>query len=459
MIRLLLKYLKALFHGNAAVAFTWDGWFPSVGIVPRIAGGADVVDLNVNTATEMDEAIPEKWVVDLRADAERATFWGPNFEGAEGSGKPIIRRDDFVTEPGDVIHIQVISPLTRSGKTGNTTLAGTEELINLGQFNLTADWLRHAIGFNRRATRRAVFNSAKVAEKLLAKWLAKSIDDDMFEQLIVTEAPTALFGGDVATVLALSGSNVFTPDEIDRCKLELMSVGALPFDVLMDNGQERPMYGIVVSEVSEYQLKSNSTWNQAVREAEIRGQKNRLWTGALGMWNGVIIYTLPTVRASGKKWGSFIRPEARVNGAHTAAVTTITVGDSDTTESNYTEYFPSSGNLLIGSEIIPYTGKTNGTFTGATRGGGSPATTAAALTDGQLVALASNTVERERALAFGAETAIRTWSVLPANQNEVQDYRFKFGIGIEAAYGQKAVVDRNAAITNYLLLNVAAPRP
>ena len=103
MIRLLLKYLKALFHGNAAVAFTWDGWFPSVGIVPRIAGGADVVDLNVNTATEMDEAIPEKWTVDLRADAERATFWGPNFEGEEGSGKPIIRRDDFVTEPGDTI--------------------------------------------------------------------------------------------------------------------------------------------------------------------------------------------------------------------------------------------------------------------------------------------------------------------------------------------------------------------
>lgn len=459
MIRLFLKYLKALWQGNARVAFSWKGWESSFGIVPMISGGADVVDLNVNTATEMDEAIPEKWATDLRADADRATFWGPNFEGEEGSGKPIIRRDDFVTEPGDTIHIQVISPLTRAGKTGNTTLAGTEEQINLGQFDLTADWVRHAIGFNRRATRRAVFNSAKVAEKLLAKWLAKKIDDDMFQRLIVTESPTTLFAGDVATALGLSGANVFTPDEIDRCKLKLMSFGALPFDVIMDNGQERPMYGIVISEVSEYQLKSNSTWNQALREAEIRGQKNRLWTGALGQWNGVIIYTSPTIQASGKKWGSYIRPEARLSGSHTAAVGTITVGDSDTTETDYTQYFPSSGNLLIGDEIIAYTGKTNGTFTGATRGGGSPATTAATHADGDIVTLASNTVERERVLAFGAEMAIRTWAVLPANQNEVQDYRFKFGIGIEAAYGQRAVVDRLAAITNYLLLNVAAPRP
>lgn len=457
MIRLFLKYLKSLFQGRAKLAFSWKGWFPEFGIVPSFSGGADVVDLNVNTATELDEAIPEKWAQDLRADADRATFWGPNFEGEEGSGKPIIRRDDFVTEPGDTVHIQVISPLTRAGKTGNTTLAGTEEQVNLGQFNLTADWVRHAVAFNRRATRRAVFNSAKVAEKLLAKWLAKKIDDDMFEQLIVTEAPTTLNAGDVSAATALSGANVFTPDEIDRCKLSLMSFGALPFDVIMDNGQERPMYGIVISEVSEYQLKSNSTWNQALREAEIRGQKNRLWTGALGQWNGVIIYTLPTVRASGKKWGSFIRPEARINGSHTAAITTITVGDSDTTETDYTEYFPSSGVLLVGDEIISYTGKTNGTFTGCTRA--AQGTTAAALTDGQIITLASNAVERERVLAFGAEMAIRTWAVLPANQNEVQDYRFKFGIGVEAAYGQKGVVDRLSAITNYLMLNVAAPRP
>src|SRR3990167_8852089 len=306
--------------------------------IPTIAGGTDVAELNVTTVTELDSAIPDLWTPKLRADAERMTFWGPNFEGVEGSGKPIIRRDDFTKSPGDTIHIQVFRPLARAGVTGNTTLSGTEEQLALGQFDLTADWVRHAVAFNKRATRRA-----------LAKWMAKTIDDDMFEQLIITEtAQTTLFAGNVASVASLGSSNVFTPDEIDRAKLQLMSLGALPFDVAMDNGQERPMYGIVVSEVSEYQLKSNSTWNQAQRDAGIRGEKNKIFTGALGIYNGVIIYVLPTIQVSHYKWGSFLRPEARLNGSHSAAITTITVGGSDTSV-DYTEYFPQSGtnNVLI----------------------------------------------------------------------------------------------------------------
>src|SRR3990167_7183472 len=414
--------------------------------VPTIAGGTDVVEFNVTTVTELDASIPELWTPRLRADAERMTFWGPNFEGAEGSGKPIIRRDDFTKSPGDTIHIQVFRPLARAGVTGNTTLSGTEEQLALGQFDLTADWVRHAVAFNKRA---------------LAKWMAKTIDDDMFEQLIITEtAQTTLFAGNVASVASLGSSNVFTPDEIDRAKLQLMSLGALPFDVAMDNGQERPMYGIVVSEVSEYQLKSNSTWNQAQRDAGIRGEKNKIFTGALGIHNGVIIYVLPTIQVSHYKWGSFLRPEARLNGSHSAAITTITVGGSDTSV-DYTEYFPQSGtnNVLIDDEVISFTGNTNSTLTGATRPATGSGTTAATHADGAMVALASSSVERERAIAFGSEMAVRTWAVLPTNQNELQDYRFKFGIGIEAAYGQRAVVDARSNVPNYVLLNVAAPRP
>jgi uncharacterized protein DUF4043 len=234
----------------------------------------------------------------------------------------------------------------------------------------------------------------------------------------------------------------------------------LPFDVSMDNGQERPMYGVVISEVSEYQLKSNSTWNQAQRDAGIRGEKNKIFTGALGIYNGVIIYVLPTIQVSHYKWGSFLRPEARLNGSHSDSVTTITVGGSDSSV-DYTEYFPQSGTnyVLIEDEIISFTGNTNQTLTGATRPATGSGTTAASHADGKMVALASLSVERERAIAFGSEMAVRTWAVLPTNQNELQDYRFKFGIGIEAAYGQRAVLDARSTIPNYVLLNVAAPRP
>ena len=54
-----------------------------------------------------------------------------------------------------------------------------------------------------------------------------------------------------------------------------------------------------------------------------------------------------------------------LNGSHNNSTTTITV---DATAS-----FPSSGTILIGSELITYTGKTSTTFTGATRGTGGTA--------------------------------------------------------------------------------------
>ena len=430
-------------------------------LLPRIAGGADVAEMNVTTVTELDAAIPEKWIPELRADTDRSTFWGPTFEGREGSGKPIIRRDDFTKEPGDTINVQTFRALARPGVTGNTTLTGAEEQLAIGQFTLTADWVRHAVSFNRRATRRVVFNSARVAQRALAKWLGKTIDDDMDERLIVTESPTTLQAGNVASVASLGSSNVFTPDEIDRCKLSLISLGALPFDVMMDNGQERPMFGIVISEVSEYQLKSNPVWTQAQRDGGVRGEKNKLFTGALGLYNGVIVYVNTNVESGTRKWGSFRKPEARVSGTHTASITTITVGGSDSTV-DYTEYFPQSGtyNLHVrnsnGTEIMTASANANATFT-VTRG--AQGTTGIALVDGDRITLASNAVPRERVLCFGAEVAVRTWAVLPQMQNELQDYRFKFGIGIEAAYGQRAVLDSRSAIPNYVLLNVAAPRP
>lgn len=61
-----------------------------------------------------------------------------------------------------------------------------------------------------------------------------------------------------------------------------------------------------------------------------------------------------------------------LNGAHTAAVTTITVAA--------TTNCPSAGKIVIGTEVICYTGTTAATFTGATRG--CDGTTAAAYGNG-----------------------------------------------------------------------------
>ena len=53
--------------------------------------------------TSLDYARPEIWEQRLRFNAARKSFFGP-LKGKELSGKPIIEREDFVNQAGDVIH-------------------------------------------------------------------------------------------------------------------------------------------------------------------------------------------------------------------------------------------------------------------------------------------------------------------------------------------------------------------
>jgi hypothetical protein len=72
---------------------------------------------------------------------------------------------------------------------------------------------------------------------------------------------------------------------------------------------------------------------------------------------------------------AFTTNTTTLNGAHNNAVTTINVAS--------TSLFPASGSILIGKELITYSGKTGTSFTGCTRATSS--TTATAHFDGQLV--------------------------------------------------------------------------
>jgi N4-gp56 family major capsid protein len=57
----------------------------------------------------------------------------------------------------------------------------------------------------------------------------------------------------------------------------------------MENGEE--YFGLVLHPYTVMTLKESSAWQQAQRDANVRGEGNPLFTGAAGVWDGVIIYT------------------------------------------------------------------------------------------------------------------------------------------------------------------------
>jgi N4-gp56 family major capsid protein len=88
----------------------------------------------------------------------------------------------------------------------------------------------------------------------------------------------------------LSG-DTFTLDLVRRAKTAAMVGNSSIWRIrpMMISG--RPYYGCVIHPYQVYDLQGSQQWELAMREAQVRGPENPLFTGALGIWNGVIIYS------------------------------------------------------------------------------------------------------------------------------------------------------------------------
>lgn len=416
--------------------------------------GLDVVELNATTATDLDYAIPELWDTKIRLDAIKQAFWGSRFEGLQGSKMPIITNNDFTKSAGDKIHFQTMRRLKYSGVTGDTTLAGAEEKLTLGQYDLTVEWLRHAVAFNKRGTKRANFDAVMVAGDELADWLARQIDDSMFKELVSDESPSTIYSGGKTAEASLTSTDVFNTDSLDRMKLALLRKGAIPFQVKSVGGTTLKFFGVVIDSVDAYNLRGDEAWFAAQRDAMTRGLDNPIFSGALGIYNGMIIYEFANVAG---EQGTWLRPEAKLSAIVAAAgAVTVTVTINSDTSINATKFFPATGTIRIGSEDLTYTGATSGyTFTVAAGGRGANGTVPAAHAVSDLVTLRNVTKQ----VGFGAEIAVRGWGLYPRKTRDVQDYGFKFGVGIESVYGQQAIKDSDGNIPNYVLMKSYAANP
>ncbi len=420
--------------------------------------GSTLNDMTYNAgAGVLQNAIPTWWTERLRADAIKRAFWGKRFEGKEGSRKPIIVNEDFTKKPGDTIKFNCVSQLFSAGVTGETTLQGNEDQLSLSQFTLTVDWLRNAVAYTKNVEKRANFSIVQTARGELSDWLARRMDSDMFNS-IINNATNTIYAGGATTSAQLGVNNHFGTEEIDRIKLALQRT-AIPIRESGEDGEEE-YYGCVISEIDEYWLKGDPIWGQAQRDAGPRSYKeNSIWTGALGMYNGIIIYTHKGKKSGNNITGSPLRPEIRVSGTMGSGDSTMTF-DVVGTKKNLALHFPATGTLRIDNEEMTYTSITAGTmagttyqFAGLSRGTGS--TTAATHAIGALATLRNVS----SVVGFGAEIAVRGWGMKPTPISQTFDYGFENGLGLQAVYGQSVIQNSASQAVNMVILKSYADNP
>lgn len=260
-----------------------------------LSGGADLI-----VASGAAIAVQE-WADEIWLELPESVFWGPYLQ--KSMNAIIQMKTELDGKPGEKITFTLARQLSGSGVTGDSTLEGSEEAPNFYSDDVTLDQYRNAVRLaGRMSEKRTAFSQRETAKQLLKDWLADHIDDRIFTQLSSSpSAGRAVYGGSATSTATIVSGDYLDLALISRAKV--VARKALPqiFPVMIEGAD---YFLLVVTPDSLHDIKIHDpSWSQAQREAQERGKKNPLFTGAEGIWDGVVIRSCTRV-AVATNWGS-----------------------------------------------------------------------------------------------------------------------------------------------------------
>lgn len=252
--------------------------------------------LNATGQSDLDLAIPEIWAARVFHQAFGAMYW-TRFTGPEGSSMPIIQKEEVLNTAGDKINIQRVANLTGSGVSGESVLEGSEETLTLAEIELTPEWYRNGVAVTKPGEKKITFNFRTQASFVLSRWMTKKMDTSAWTELRRTTAAgfgsstiTTVYGGDATSLDSIDSADTFGVTELLKAVAELE---ANDVDrVVPPTAPDAPGYYLCfIHPYQAYSLRSDSEWQEAQRDANIRGKDNPLFSGALGEYGGAIVYS------------------------------------------------------------------------------------------------------------------------------------------------------------------------
>lgn len=251
-----------------------------------------------------------RWAKELYSQAKNDTYLSRFFGG---SGSAIQVLDNLKASKGKDITVGLKMKIDGSGVTGDSTLAGNEVAIDNYSQTVTLDQLRQGVlSTGKMHNKKVLQDFRKEALDSLKIWFAETMEKDMMDTLsgVTRASGTSLTtytfgptsgGGDMdytvwndngtikttTPAAALASADVITPKLISfaAARAKTLSTKIRP---VRANGKD--YYILLVHPESAHELKQNSTFMNAQQYAMPRGSDNPIFSGALGMWDGVVIH-------------------------------------------------------------------------------------------------------------------------------------------------------------------------
>lgn len=225
--------------------------------------------------------------------------------------------DDTSKGPGDKITTILRMQLAGLGVTGDSTLEGNEERLTTYTDSVVIDQVRHAIrGGGRMSEQRVPFSIRNEARLGLQDWFADLWDTAIINQLAGNTAATGAQTGNntvtapdsahnviangETTEATLTAADTLTLDMIDAV-VETAETGSVPIRPIMVGNE--PYYLLFLHPFQATDLRTNTATGQwlDIQKAAMQGGRvdsNPIFTGALGVYNQVILHKNTRIPAS-----------------------------------------------------------------------------------------------------------------------------------------------------------------
>lgn len=248
--------------------------------------------------------VPKIWSKALWEAAKTESYFEKFIGETENS---IIQRvTDLEKDKGDTVIFGLLMQLAGEGVDGDNILEGNEEAMVFHDMLVTINQKRHGVRLEGLlAEQKSPYNMRTRAKGLLSNWFAQYRDKLFFSKLTANPSPNRILraGGKAENALTDTDKLTFSLVSLAKRKAKLFTPKLRP---VMIKGE--PHFVSVFHPWQIRDLKDDPMYEKAALNAAKRGNDNPLFTGALLMWDGVIIHEhenvpITTTGASGANVG------------------------------------------------------------------------------------------------------------------------------------------------------------
>lgn len=270
-----------------------------------------------------DPQAVKKWASLMAVAINKASYFAKKFVGEGKDARlPIQRIDDLESGPGDEVTVDLLMPMNMEPRVGDQTLDGHEQPLKYFTDRLRIDQVRGGADLGSRMTKkRTLRNLRQDAKRVSTDWW-KRLQDELYfiymsgsrgtgggfvwsagnpifdvNPLTAPDAMHQMYGGAATSKATLVVGDTFKLRLIDKAVAKAETMGG-------DGSDELSMIPVSIEGGDHYIALMHTYQADAMRQdagtggwldiqkaaAAAEGAKNPIFTGAMGMYNDVVLH-------------------------------------------------------------------------------------------------------------------------------------------------------------------------